>query len=638
MSLSVTLDLRTIIGEIDLNTPSFIILYILNFCRKQKRCKEEYFNNDEYYSEVIDVINNFNYLTITNPSIDSSDEDLKLLSKFISPYKIGTVWSSVEIIKGYKDMIMYDINSGEMPALNKNNIVFGNKEPNNPYVMNEIIVYCIAKIYSYRMNRNTTFEELKIMIKNLSENRINSIKNSLLHTINSMSNSDILKLHYDISNVIEVNQKEDNLIIPESKNTKFNFNQKMFMANTELLLNKNKILRRVKPETSFESILIACNIYGIDITDSSSPLSENELLKNKKYIPYCTKFAEYYNINPNWYNLNINWSENLAPHIYKSEDVVKFLLNEGYINPSGTLNELNECMRSTRKMPNFYFSKVPYCKSKITVVNHEEIDKIPQDELICVGKISTSELVYITIYELYSFFESEKVFVSPNEIKYNIDEIQIQKLKNHCKKMFELKKKIIFKDMITLISSIDKAKKLISNKVYELKEKIKKLNEEDYNKVDKVLQAMVDMGLYMRGWKINKSEKYPLEIQDTLLSRSHENKVQENTVIAHDIVIDYISELPLDIAEDIKNLRALEINKEGNKEEVFGMNFRGIQVYHALNLFQCVKAIYSGLDPTKNDKGCIRTLSGMILFSACWYRFIFGFKNEIEMDKIDNIQ
>ena len=221
MSDKVTLDPLALIGILTINTPAFVVEYVSRMCKRT--IELNLIGIDDYYNDVISTINSFVFPEIDKPSPELSDSDFSKILKFISPFQSSKRWDTVSILEGYNHMCLYDIKNDEIPAFNKSSLVIGDKIPENPFVINQIIAYIIASINKYQMNRYTTFDEVKFFIMKLSENRINSIKNSLLHTINSMSPSDILKIYYSITNGGEVSENESELTISNPKTSKFSF-------------------------------------------------------------------------------------------------------------------------------------------------------------------------------------------------------------------------------------------------------------------------------------------------------------------------------------------------------------------------------------------------------------------------------
>jgi hypothetical protein len=237
------------------------------------------------------------------------------------------------------------------------------------------------------------------------------------------------------------------------------------------------------------------------------------------------------------------------------------------------------------------------------------------------------------------------MYIELSEDKLPIDERVIKKLKKYCKSLSSStspnngsKVSNIFQNMLILLDDLDKAKKLIDTKVRELKLKISKVSPEIKDKIDKFFRQSMEMGLYMRGWKIQDNSLYPLKSEDTIVISEegiNDLKVHENTVKAYEYSKETLNELPSDISESIRSLHTLRFSKGEKAYRIFGLNFKGTRVYHDETLVKCMGNIYGGYF---GKDSCIRSNSNWILYSSCWYRLLFGFEIPFSMDQIDDIQ
>lgn len=628
--MRISLNPINIIGSISVHTPHFVLNYISKLCRKN--IEINLIGVDEYYANVVQTINSHTFPEIDKPSLDSPDSDLSKIIKFVSPFQTNKEWDVEPLIESYNHLISYS--GDKLPSLNKNNLIFGDKTPDNPHALNELICYIIALHYNYNMNRFTSFQEIEFFIRNLSENRIGSIKNSLLHTVNSMTNVEILKLYHMISQDCQISINETELEIQSKKETKFMFDRMFLELSWDKCLNPTNLIKDFIPRTNYDAIVIAALLYDIDISESSYPLGEFQNLKMKRYIPYCARFSKLYSQNKKYYKISKTWRENLSEKVYTNEKLIEFATNEGFENLRGMTNqELNIYMKSTQNMFNFYFGVNPNCESKTTLIMMDPINEHPSDEIICCGIVKTGNLYYTTMHELYQYFEKEKMYLDMTPDKNIIDERVITKLRKYCIS----KNNGIFKDMLTLLDNLDRVKKLIDIKVRELKVKLSKIDPEILAKVDRFFYLVMEMGLYMRGWKIDGANIYPLRSEQTCVDNDGMNSllIQENTVKAYETAKDFLNTLPHDIRENIEYLNTLRFNRNEKSYPVFGMNFKGTSVYRNETLVKCMSNIYSGIH---NNESCVRTNSNWILYSSCWYRFIFGFSVPFEMDQIDDIK
>ena len=654
MDEKIILDPRKIIGDITINSPFFIIEYVAKMCKIPYNIL--HLSNDSYRSDVIKIINENEFSSINFPSESSDENDLKKIVRFISPYLTSEDWFLDSILNGLFHLISFEISLGNLPHINKTNFLIGQKTIENPISLNEIIVFRIANYYGYSYDKNTTINEFNFFVEKILSKRISNLKNTLLHSINSLSDSDLIKIYFTTINLNEkLKEKEEEkeeFKILEKKELKSDFDQSYLDISLSILFNPKKVIIRIKPKTSYEAIIFAAIKYNINISSSSDPIKELDNLRRSKYIPNCTIFSSKFSINSKYFYINKTWCENLSnSNIYTIEQLKSFAIEEGFTNIFNlSFNELNVYLKSTKSMINVYFGKHPNCKSEVSSLSRIPIKEINEDEILCFGIEKTNELGYISIDDLCDFFSYMKIYVDPiNNLP--IDDRVIQKIKLfYSNSKGDLLKKS--KKLIEIMCELDKIKKLVDTKVRDLKIKITKCNLETKEAVDYFFQKCMEMGLYMRGWKINPNIEYPLLSQDTVFDETAEiepdpgvdisiygegfkytvkQKIIDNSVKCLDESVEILKELPIEIANDIKFLQSIKFTENGIPQEIMGYVIRGAYTYQNETLLDCMRAIYKGIN---DDGACIRSNSGWILFTSCWYRLLFDFNVPFRIDKI----
>lgn len=654
MGEKVKLDPRIITGDISLETPYFILEYISAFCKITYNKSYIIFN--EYHEEIIKLINNYEFIEIDLPNETSTDEELRKIIKIISPNSSSVGWSLKSIIEGCYHLFSFSILLDNLPFINSKDIVYGSKTNELPFAINEIISYRIAKYYKYPMDKTTTYNEIIEFIDRKLSRKISTMKSSLLHTINGLSESNLLKVYYLVNNISEVEINEDKFNFEDNKDKKWNFDPILFEISLEEFFDKKRVAARIKAKTNYEAIVSAALRYGVNISESSYPLKELDNLSKKRYIPYCPIFAKKYAINKNYYNINKRWTESLSnPNIYTIDQLKEFALEEGFTNLNGmSFVELNRYLRSSKNITNFFIGKNPNCEDVKTALSLEDIDEVIPEELICIGIERLNNLRYVSLEELADYFENMKMYIDPinNEI---IDTIPITKLKIYCRGISHNSVNAV--RLLNIMEDIDKIGRLLDVKVINLKIQVLKLSKEDQNKVELFFNKVMELGLYMRGWKINDNIDFPLLSEETvpkdediiekekikhreiyIINNIPCNNFQfiiDNTQEALEVAMNILSTLPYPIIENIKSLHTLYFNKKGTTQEIMGYIFKGTRVFHEELLVDCMKNIFKGLN---NPISCLRTNSNFILFSAVWYMMIFGYKVPFRIDRIDDIQ
>lgn len=622
-------------GELDCNTPDFIINYIANYCRIEININ--YMPLLNYYRQIINNISEYVFPEISLPLKENNYEDLKKVLRFISPYSKSEEWSSSSIILSFEHMMSF-MSFTKDEILDNVRIIFGNKTNSNPFVFNEIIVYKICKILEYPICKSTSIDELQFFIINKYSNRIDSLRISLINKIIDMDETVLVNTFYGASKVEQIETNTSMPELPEVKISTPTIDSSIleFMYND--LRDHAKILNRITAKNGNEAILIAAKGFNMNITESLLPLKELEALRRlKKYSPVCNSFCPLYIYNKQWYNIKSTWCKILSPFIYTNEELHKFAFNEGFnvpMNQNFSSSQLDKLLRYNETINNFYFQRVPYAYNIKTTLLAEDINSISNNELICFGNISKREFIYLTVEELITFFKTNKIYIDPITSD-PLNDNAIKKLHLYCSKMVDIP---IYEELKNTLTSLDNAKKLLDSKFIELKKKLMNENEVVKEMVKDFFLSGIEMGLYMRGWKVNDSE-YALSSQETLFENG-ENNVNEqhvfyNTVTAKNKLIKILLQMPNDISDIIKSLHALKFSKSNNSVTIFDMNVSGVNTYIEHTLYSCcTELIFGNIEP---ESSCIRTNSNWILFSFAWYSNLLGYSVPFKIHKIDII-
>lgn len=654
MTEKVTLDPRKISGIIDINTPYFIIEYIAKICKIAYN--SAHIKNDSFRGEIIKLINEHEYPEIDKPTNDSDEHDLKKLLRFISPFLTNDEWFSDSVVHGYEHLISFDESFNEIPYISKESVSFGWKTNSSPLALNELIVYRISKFNKYPLDKTTSLNELNLFVEKFISKKISNFKQSLLYTINSLSDVDLLKIYYTTSNLASIVDRDEEFKFLDKKEHKYDFEQPYLDICMNTMFDSKKIISRIRPKTKYEAIVYAAVKHNVNIIQSSDPLKEIDCLKHGKYIPYCTSFAKKFFINSKYYSINRRWCEELSDtNIYSIEQLRNFTLEEGF-DKINTLSfgELNSYLKSTKISLNVYFGRHPECKDVRSCISLTSIDEIPDRELFCFGIEKTNQLNYISLDDLIDFFENMKMYIDP--VKFiPLDERVIKKIRLYCSNVSsDLVKKT--RKLIEIMNELDKIKKLIDVKVKDLKIKLRNTDQETRDNVDFFFRKCMEMGLYMRGWKINPAVEYPLLSQDAQINENDEiepdkdldisiygedfkytvkQKIIDCSVKSLDESVEILNELPLEIRNDIKCLQTVKFTDNGMPVEIMGNIIKGAYTYQNETLIDSMRKIYNGMGPADS---CIRTNSTWILFSSCWYRLLFGFDVPFRIDKIQPIR
>lgn len=692
----VALDLREITGNITLETPIFVTLYIGTFLKLPY--KSLHYDASYHYEEIIRQIDLAPWPEINTPSMESEDNDLKRLIKFVSPFSSSSEWFNDSIIEAYTHLMLYSMNN-DIPQIQNDKMIFGSKTHINPFKFNEIIVFRIIKSLGYIYDRYTTFEECCSFIERYYQANILFMKSSLLYTIKGIDNVTMLKI-YNFVNSLNRNESggliskmEDELEIQKFSPSsdinreiptvkRFQIDQTKLTFTFGELSDKKKLITKINATTAYEAIIVSAIKYDIDISSSSQPLKEFEALKKKTYIPVCPDFARRLTINRRYYTVSKNWSPNLLnPHIYTDEQLKSFVMDEGYNNKIETLSqrEMISCLKATKKMTNFTIGIHPDCDIETTIML-TPLSSLNRDEIICMGiedeetkqrlyseienesvrrrtrQLDKHKLQYISLSELVEYWRNEKVFLSPFSGE-KIDSIVIDKFKRYCNKLIQEKSPCTTsaKLLLSTIQDLTNICKLLDSKLVSLKKKIKEITDEDIKEnVQFFFQKCLEFSLYLRGWKVL-SDNYPLNgskihyDKTMIMPRDRiPNKemyegfdytaaqfVMDHSYIALQEALNVLKEIPEDLAMDIRQLYSLKFDNNKNKKEIMGMIFPDVQVNYKETLLDCMQNIFKGM---KDTDSCMNTNSSWVMFSSAWYMTILGYTVPFNISDIEAVR
>lgn len=676
------LDLRQIVGVVTLDTPLFVAIYLGTFLKLPY--KELHYQADYHYQEIIRQIDISPWPEIETPSLESDDTDLKRLIKFISPFSSSTEWFNDSVLEGYNHIMSFMM-SKDLPSLHNINLIFGSKTHINPLKLNEIIVFRIVKSLGYIYDRYTSFEECCNFIERYHQSNINSLKNSLLYTIQGMDVTTMLKIYNYVNNITPEINKENNDKnfegINSSPKQRFEVDQTKLLFTVGELTDKKKLITKIVPTTAYEAMIVCAVKYDIDVSSSSQPLKEFEALRKRNYIPYCVDFARRLSLNRNYYTISKKWSHYLLnSHVYTDEQLRIFALDEGYDKIEGlSQRELISFLKTTKKMTNIIPGYHPECQSDKTIML-TPLSELNKDDILCIGiedeetkqrlyseiqndstrKISRQldmhKLQYTTLSELTEHWRNEKIFVSPFSGE-QFDRIVIEKLKRYCNKLITNKSQeaTSAKLLLSTIEDLKNVASLLDSKLISLKRKIRCSVDIDVKEnVHFFFNKCLEFSLYLRGWKVM-SDKYPLNgskmtYDPTMIMPRDRipNKdmykgidytahqfVMDQSYIALEEAMNILKEIPEDLAMDIRQLYTLRFDNNKNKKEIMGMIFSDVHVNHKETLLECMKNIFRGME---NIESCMNTNSNWIMFTTAWYMTILGYSVPFSLSDISTIR
>lgn len=635
------MDIFNFILPINEKTPMCIVNFISTIFRVS--FNEKYKYHSGYLSQYNDEIHRKTFELIKEPEDDEMFAKWKLV---LNPFSEET-WSQKSVLDGIESVLPYFTTPFIPPTTEIINYSgFGNKTNTNAYRINEIMCFRICLHFTYDYNTETTFEEMIYACKMLlNRSEIPGLRRTLIENIKHIPDELAIKMAFNCSSSTVEEEHDIRDIVTYRRGS---FDESSILRTLQLVDSATFLSQRMVPENNSEAIVMAMIRFGICIAESQEPLLQfNHILRKRltkktisKFVPQNdVSFMIKYTRNPEWFKIDNNWFDELL-HTYTQKQLSDFSYVEGYTE-KGDVRVKDKVyisfLRERRKINNFYFGKNPYCDKKVTYYL-DGIDEISEDELISYGSIVDNTLEYMSVEELTDYFKETKIFIDPLTRKCFNNNVLI-KLKRQVEHIISLKlpNKRKFVELKKQIDLVENAKVLIDTKVRELSNDIKSMPIELRDKIHTFFIRVIHMAFYMRGWKINGMNDYPIRSEQTMYERSvWAGEVFDNVCIACHYLYESFNELPHEIQENIKLLNLITFAESGNKLHIFDMTFKNVSINRESSLMDCINKSIRGEDDLESS--CIRSNSNHILFTAAWYSYIFGFTLDFSIEHIEEIK
>jgi hypothetical protein len=368
------------------------------------------------------------------------------IATFVNPDKTIS-WSMGGLVNAFKHMICSE---DEIPS----DFSVGPKTMKNKYTYNACMLYKLCKTNGIETRPTMSIEDMAYRVKllyNINSNAVH-IPRQLKDHINSDKMNSGLLVEFMCSNV------EDG--------EKYNSDESTFenlCAKYDELSDVNKLIARTTPRSHEEAVIITALKYSIDITSSSVPLLELELLDNvvkmsrktkkydlTKYLPVDPDFRKYYKRNPKWFSLKRTYSHKLSM-VYMDSALRAFVDSEALsvddmfdieslVNSKTQLREaLKNALYAAKISNTFYFGYHPKATNDTTPIELEDLDD-DCDFNCCITHGSdeySDNLVTYKTSELTNHFRTAKMFTNPVKINETFSLCSIRKLKLICKDIID---------------------------------------------------------------------------------------------------------------------------------------------------------------------------------------------------------
>jgi hypothetical protein len=549
-----------------------------------------------------------------------SEKDLRRLATFIN-HECKT-WTQSSLINSYDHMINFDVK-------NINGIVFGQKTYCTPYNYNSCMLYSVCKFYKIETRWNMSNEEMLNSINNLklSYSNLQDQLSSYVQRINSKS--DLI----NILNQLNLNSKNNIVELIEDqvdKNDTADLSPILDLSISDLNASLNKmkntsfLLRQINPKNHIDSIILAAILYNINITESTVPYQEYNKIRECKnlqfYTPVDATFRKRLNINPQWYDLSIHW-EPLLSAIYDTEGLKKLCIHEGFTAQDFRGYGFEALLQISRISHNVFYGKNIYSRQEYTPIMMEEIKDLSNDDCVTLGILETKDLLTFSMNELAMLFENEKAFKNPTKTSEILDSRIINKIKLYATNCQHTK-------LLNVIEEVEKWKEYSNEFTNNLRS--------CYNKnplVVKIFNKIIDIGMYMRGWKVT-SQSYPMNEKETMLKENQLLEVENNITVSIQNLFDDLENQSIDIKKLFETLPLFKYSineKTGEKSYIVTPD-----PDDGKSILERLMFVLKG-DKHKNMKSCIRLSSNIILTSSYFYIRSLGLPEPFNINNLDYI-
>lgn len=486
-------------------------------------------------------------------------QDYPLLASFIN-YKCDN-WKSSGLLRAYSHLINYN------PAyFSDTHEKYGPKTQDEPFNLDVCLVYKICKNYNISLHKNTEYEEM-----------INSLKK-----ISMRPTYENLSLSYRT------------------------FDKTEFYQNLGHL-------------TDCQLVLYTALGWGVNIVSSKRYREEYDSLSRFKpsdvssWVPIDSNLKSKFTYNPHFFLIYSFWTP-IYTSIYTDNDLACFAQDEG-MEMTENLNrhDHEHFLQMARVTPTFYPGKIPNA-DKHTAIYMEDVENLRNKDTVSYGIYDADSYTGVKIYtftELASWFNNVKKFTNPSVPLERFTDIAMRKLNSIIKKS-NSEQAIELKECIKSI-----------NEYYKYCTEEERLFVETYSTSDMkaLLQKSLELGMYMRGWKVNYSS-YPLSADKCLIPEDKYELVERS-------VQDHLEEF----------MTLLEINPELNKgfesiplymHDEFGKHTRNTDPDKGLTLLDRLKIVAIG-DSYNSVHSCIRTSSNWIIGTSHKYLTLIGQPPEFKL-------
>lgn len=617
----VSLSRLDITGRLDSRTPLCVIEEISN--AHGIRFESERLLDERYVSKLLQEIGTTDVPAVRTPY---DDRTLEYIARFVNN---KTKWSKTTVIDAFVFLQRYMGAGCELPP---DDFKSGLQTPTDPRCLNACILYKLCRRHDIRVSRETSLGDMTLAIRlllvpaaslrNLLLSRIPNEKNQLVNMLLLTGSRDI-NIHNLLNNggvIAEDRVGHDELIVSHRS-----------------LLEPGAALKRVKPRTNNEAVVLAALNYKFDLSDMRSPILEYELLERNPYIPSDPQIRNALKRNPNLLRLDINFNPNLPIGLYQDADLRALASRSGFQANDITSTSPYELLQMAYIANTFYHGFYPNIINAETPFSGDEIIDLDDNVIICYGSRMTG-LVALRFSELARSFRSNRNFRNPlyrDDARGVVlipsepffDGVTLRKLKILCANPIPGESQDCMNERHDLYQSIMETELFNDGnnvKCRELYETFNRSDEMNKGRIRQAFNKFLELAMFMRGWKRYTpypiSSVPPVENQNLVdINVTEAMNIFENLCVGMNELGNMILDLPLLEYRNGEYVAASDVNQGFTLKDRIAIVKQG------------------GAANNSNVNSCIRLTSNWFAASAHRYMQVVGMPPPFDIEGLRHI-
>lgn len=605
MSKIYNLNRLSVTGKLNETTPFCVVLEIAQAHNIVNQFKVENFQDN---LSLIQEILKYRTEKLEEPL---SSNNLRYLAFYIN--RNSSSWTKSTLLEAYNHMHHFDKDD-----LSK--IFYGQKTYENIYCYNNSMLYALCKHHHINTTWNMTTEQMTSSLHRLNL-QISNLQNqitSLIYKANKSSLINILNCNFELHTEDISLPKTPEKDLPPILNLEFD----ELKSSLEKYKDTRFLLKQIHPKSHSDAVILAALIYNLNLNESSIPYSEYLRLKEVKdlnlYIPVDENFRNKYIKNPSWYDLSINWEPKLS-FIYDENGLRKLCNYEGFEIEDYRNFSYESLLQISRISTNVYLGKNVYSDEEYTPISLNTIDDLHNNECLHIGNMESKNSLTYTFDELASHFYQAKEYTNPSNLSELLPNRIINKIKQQA---FVLKQT----KMLEVIESVNIWKSFSG----EFTNKLRNCYSNNPKIVD-ILYQLLELGMYMRGWKVV-SEEYPLISNLTLNKENELEKIEQNVSTN---ITKFFDMLEIYSSEEKDILTSLPLMKVAIHKGVKSFIITPDEE-DGKSIVERLQIVVNG-NIHKNTKSCIRVTSNILLVTVYYYIISLELPEPFILDKMDYI-